>query len=91
MHSCWLCLASWLVAVADADPHFVLAFLHRGGLIFWADLVGANKIAAKLDALAKMVGVVRSHPAFYATICSSLSTSSAHAKQEFMIEAGAQF
>lgn len=28
----------------------------RGGLIFWADLVGAHKIVAKLNALASMVG-----------------------------------
>ena len=41
---------------ADLDVASVMAMgfpPYRGGLIFWADLVGARHIAAKLSALAR--------------------------------------
>lgn len=33
--------------------------MRRGGLIHWADTVGAAKVEAKLSAFAKMVGLPR--------------------------------
>ncbi len=44
---------------ADLDVATVMAMgfpPYRGGLIFWADLVGAKHIAAKLDECAKRFG-----------------------------------
>mmetsp|Transcript_29048 Transcript_29048/g.78230 ORF Transcript_29048/g.78230 Transcript_29048/m.78230 type:complete len:724 (+) Transcript_29048:54-2225(+) len=52
---------------ADLDVATVMSMgfpAYRGGLIFWADLVGAAKIEAKLSALAQMVGP--KHAGFFA-------------------------
>jgi hypothetical protein len=58
------CLHAWtrlqrlsMVQESVSSDLWFLHLLHsRGGLIFWADLVGAPKIVAKLNALSKMVG-----------------------------------
>lgn len=53
---CYLHSSTALLHRLTADLTFPRALLiHRGGLIFWADLVGAAKIEAKLSALAQMV------------------------------------